>query len=695
MILGRWSIRATLGAILGSMGLLLLLLSSLSVSDAWRDASAARNIARMVTIGSHLFQTVLNVRIERGSTFAGLGGEGPADANILGRVAQFRQAAEGAATQALALMDEAGLAQMAARLRAAKAEMDGLRQQADAQMRLPRAARSAELVASAPRISQSYMDVVLELDTAVLNSIRRQSAPVDHLMGLRNAAWTVRLSGGLMALRVEQAAVRGGPLDAATATLNIEDRGRALQGWSLLAAALALPDLAPPVAQAIRTAQDAFPDAFFRHLQEVSAPMLAGQPATMPLAEMQRLNTGMLNRAVEVALAAMAEGVRVAEAEATARMERLVLGGVVLALSLLLTLGGLLIMTRGVTTPLTAMATAMRRLADHDMAVAIPGLGRRDEIGGMAAAMGIFRENMETADRLRAEQEAARAQRERRAEALARQVDGFRDRIGETVGVLSAAATELEATARSMTSTAGETDRQAGAVADAAQDASGGVQTVAAAAEQLTASIGEINRQVGEATSITNEAVQSAQRTDATVRALAEAAQRIGDVVQLISNIAGQTNLLALNATIEAARAGEAGKGFAVVASEVKNLAAQTARATDEIGGQIAQIQAATQQAVGAIQSIAVTIGSVSSITANIAAAVEEQSTATVEIARTVQRTAQATSTVTQSIAAVSQGANETGAAAQEVLTAASDLSRQSERLKLEVDQFVSEVKTA
>jgi methyl-accepting chemotaxis protein len=354
------------------------------------------------------------------------------------------------------------------------------------------------------------------------------------------------------------------------------------------------------------------------------------------------------------------------------------------------------LVNRDITLSLASLKVAMDRLANGDLSTAIPGTDRRDEIGGMAATVLVFKDNMTEAERLRAAQEATehRVAAEQKA-ALGRMADGFESKIGHLVTMLSSGSTALETTARSLTATAGEGNRQAATVTAAAEEASSGLQTVAAAAEELSASIGEISRQVAQSSKITTKAVGDAKRTDAIVRALAEGAEKIGAVVGLITNIASQTNLLALNATIEAARAGDAGKGFAVVASEVKSLANQTGKATEEIGTQITQIQAATKEAVEAIRGISTTIEEVSTIAAAIASAVEEQGAATSEIARTVQQTAQAAQDVTTGIGGVSQAASETGAAAGLVLSSASDLSKQAEQLGTEATIFVAGVRTA
>ncbi|CAH2606289.1 HAMP domain-containing protein (plasmid) [Rhodovastum atsumiense] len=353
------------------------------------------------------------------------------------------------------------------------------------------------------------------------------------------------------------------------------------------------------------------------------------------------------------------------------------------------------LMVRGISTPILTMTAAMRRLAGHDLTTEIVGTGRGDEIGAMAAALQVFKDNMLTADRLTAEQATARAAQERRAAQVDALVQDFERQVAELVQHLASSATQMTATAGQMTRTADQTSTQASAVATAAQDASSSVQTVASATEELSASIGEITRQVEQSTTVAHQAVEEAQRTNATVRALAEAAQKIGDVVGLITSIAGQTNLLALNATIEAARAGDAGKGFAVVAGEVKNLASQTARATGEIGAQIARIQAATQDAVGAIGSIVRTIDQVNSITGTIAVAVKEQGSATAEIARSVQHAATGTGEVTRNIGGVSRAAEETGQASQQVLEVADSLSRGAERLAGQVGSFISGVRAA
>ncbi|MCJ2111906.1 methyl-accepting chemotaxis protein [Methylobacterium sp. E-025] len=354
------------------------------------------------------------------------------------------------------------------------------------------------------------------------------------------------------------------------------------------------------------------------------------------------------------------------------------------------------IIGRSVVRPVRAMTAFMTGLAAGDLSKEVPAKERRDEIGAMAAAVQVFKDNLIRTRAIEAETAqgdlAALAQRKAGMRQMA---DDFEAAVGGIVGMVSSSATELQATARALTATATETASQSTTVATAAEEAGTNVTTVAAAAEELGASVLEIGRQVGGSAALAHAAVQEADQTGTLVQALSAAVSRIGDVVGLISNIAGQTNLLALNATIEAARAGAAGKGFAIVAAEVKALAEQTAKATSEISGQIAQIQTSTGHAVASIGGMTGRIRQISDVATSIAAAVEQQGAATQEIVRNVSQAAVGTAEVTGNITGVAAAAEKTGAAATQVLGAASELSRQSEHLAAEVDRFLATVRAA
>ena len=358
-------------------------------------------------------------------------------------------------------------------------------------------------------------------------------------------------------------------------------------------------------------------------------------------------------------------------------------------------LGAMMATRMGIVKPLSALNAAMTEMDRGALDITVPGQDRKDELGGMARTLETFRKGLAEGRRLREAAEAAKAAELARLQRERQVVEAFQGKMVNLADSFVRSSSEVSDAAQSLSATAEETSRQAQVVTGAAEDAAGNVQTVAAATEEMAASVHEINGQVVRAAQVASEAADEMGNTEIEIRALSEAASGIGAVVNLINEIASQTNLLALNATIEAARAGEAGKGFAVVASEVKTLASQTARATEDIGGKVAQIQAATGRTVQSIEKIVATINDMRNISANIASAVEQQGAATHEIAGNTARASDGTQQVTENIFGVGRAAEMTGAASTQLMGLSGSLTEQASDLQKEVQHFVKQLQTA
>jgi methyl-accepting chemotaxis protein len=668
-----------------------------STYDAVTSYRDANMIDRQNASANNLIAGVYEILMERLATNNALLAEQPAGGDVLKEIDVRRRVAVkkiGAAFEDLSAQDFPAKAALLGELKGAIDKASGYRAKADAAVKQGKAARDPDTVKNL-FVSLSELSATSQkVWAAVLSNTSRLDPELGRLSNIRILAWNLRDTAGFERSHIAQSISAKTPIPADKLAAINEIRAQLATMWKLLNISLREKDLAG-VMKGVQSAKDGYYAKFQPLADEMRK--VSGAGAAYPMSTQQWVDTTtpLLFTLLDIMYGAGEASEAYTASLHSAAVVKLGLSVGLLVLGLVIAGGAIVFAYRTVARPIGDLAAVVGDLTATDKDVSVPHQTRVDEIGKMARSLQSFRQGHLDMETFRLEQQRESEQRAQRGEQLGTLTADFERRIGGIVGTVTSAATQLETAAGTLSRTAESAQQMSGMVASASEEASSNVQSVATATEEMTSSVNEIARQVQESSRIATEAVSQAQKTDARINALSQAASRIGDVVKLITAIAEQTNLLALNATIEAARAGEAGRGFAVVASEVKQLASQTAKATDEIGTQIAGMQAATAESVHAIKEIGGTIGRISEIASTIAAAVEEQSATTQEIARNVHGASKGTAQVASNISDVSKAANETGAASSQVLSSAKSLSREGHVLKGEVEAFLRSVRAA
>ncbi|WP_256805649.1 methyl-accepting chemotaxis protein [Bradyrhizobium sp. Bra64] len=697
-MLNRLTVSVLLKAVIAITSICVVIALSLTAHESWDRLQTANRISRIADASADLFKAMHNLRTDRSTTNRLLNATVPMDGEIEKYLRSIRDAqmpAMARAVELLPTMDFPQSGTLVPELARLFKLLTEEQKQFWEDVAKPKDQRRAGLPKEYMETTQGLLDTLDKLSNVLAATVNHQDAAIDQLLSIKQSAWLLRNTGGEASLIISTG-LNAGRMAPEARLAYTQFVGGTAAMWKALELSASGMQLPPALSSALATVKTAYFDPQYLALRDRLADTLAkGEKAEMTANQWTPVTVGRLAAAVAVAETALDAAKSHTLEQRDAAQRALVMQLALLALAIGLAVGAIMLVSRRVITPLNTIRDAMLKVAGGDLAVDSGYLDRNDEIGALAGALETFKQ--QATDKLKIEEH----ERERNADAVARQraveayVGEFEGAVRKTLGELSEASGEMRKTSGDLSAVPRQTNDRVQVAGKASNDASMSVDSVAAAAEELSASINDISQQAAHAAGIAGRAVTQASETDGTVQGLAKSAGRIGEVVGLINTIAQQTNLLALNATIEAARAGEAGRGFAVVASEVKSLASQTAKATEEISEQIADIQKVAGEAINAIQTIGGIIGEVNEVATAIAAAVQEQGAATQEITRSTQFAAQGTKNVSDNITGVKADADAAAAAADNVKSASEMLESQSRQLGHEVSDFLGKIRAA
>jgi methyl-accepting chemotaxis protein len=697
-MLNRLTVSALLKIVILATSFCVVIGVSLNAWDSWGRLQVANRISVIADTSAYLFKAMHNLRTDRSTTDRLLNSDAPMDADIEKYLRALRDAEMPSMANALQLlpgMQFAGQQTLVPEFDRLFKLLTAEQQEFWSEVAKPKASRRAALPKEYLETTQGLLDNLDKMSGQLAGAVNHQDAAIDQLLAIKQIAWLLRNTGGEASLIVSKG-LASGKITPEIRTNYIKFLGGTEIAWNALELTAAGMQLPPALSTALAATKTAYFEPSYLALRErLISTLAAGDKAEMTANQWSPVTVGRLGSAVNVAEAALdAAREHTVMQQAEAR-HSLILQLGLLALAVALTFAAMMAVTRRVIKPLHNMRDAMLKVAAGDLTVDTGYVQRQDEIGALAGALETFKQ--QAVDKLRIEAQ----ERERNVGASARQqameahVGEFETMVRQTLQQLGDASNQMRTTSSSLSAVSRQTNERVEVAQRASGEASMSVESVASASEELSASINDISQQAQHAAGIASRAVSQARDTDGTVQGLAKSAGRIGEVVGLINTIAAQTNLLALNATIEAARAGDAGRGFAVVASEVKSLASQTAKATEEISEQIADIQKVAGEAIDAIKSIGGIIGEVNEVATAIAAAVQEQGAATQEISRSTQHAAHGTKNVSDNITGVKADADAAAAAADDVNLASKTLETQSQQLGSQVTQFLGKIRAA